>query len=87
MAKRHRWVKLRTHVYICRACGTGKVNEQDRNGLWHATWHTPDGRSTVSPFTPPCEPGPKTARWLEHYRSALIVDGGRPRGDEQPRLV
>lgn len=69
--KRHRWVKLRIHVYVCRDCGTGKVNAQTLSGQWYATFHTPDGESSVRTYVPACLPGPRTARVLAKYADAL----------------
>jgi hypothetical protein len=64
-------VKLRLHVYLCRKCGTGKVNAQDATGRWTPTWHRPDGTSIAASTTPPCEVGPKTAAALQKYAAAL----------------
>ena len=70
-ATRHSWVKLRVHVYICRRCGTGKVNAQDAAGAWFATFHCPDGTSLRSAHVPPCEVGARTAQYLQAYADAL----------------
>jgi hypothetical protein len=70
---RHRWVKLREHVYICRKCGTGKVNAQDGDGRWFATFNRPDGRSIVAARVPACEVGPRTAAHLAKHAEALAV--------------
>jgi hypothetical protein len=63
---RHRWLKLRIHVYICRTCGGGKVNALD-GGHWQTTYHLPDGRSIVLAKTPACVPGPRTRAYLAKY--------------------
>ena len=68
---RHRWVKLRVHVYICRVCGTGRVNSCDETG-WSATWHRPDGTAVVAPpTTPPCVKGPRTEAALAKYAQQI----------------
>lgn len=70
MASRHRWLKLRLHVYICRVCGMGRVNAQV--GVeWRTTYHAPDGRSFVASTRPPCVVGARTATYLAKYRAAL----------------
>jgi hypothetical protein len=71
MVKRHRWVKIRVHCYICRDCGTGRVNAQQRNGDWITTWHRPNGESVVSAHVPTCEVGPRTGLYLEHYSFSI----------------
>lgn len=73
---RHSWVKVRIHVYICRWCGTGRVNAQTRSGDWFTTFHRPDGSSIVDSYVPPCEAGPRTAAALAKYRSAIEVSCG-----------
>lgn len=70
--KRHRWVKLREHTYLCRDCGTAKVNSQD-GGQWIQTYHLPTGRSVVLSKVPRCETGPHTARYLAKYAELLAV--------------
>lgn len=71
--KRHRWVKLRIHVYICRDCGMGKVNvEPDSNAAdWRTTYHFPDGTSRIETHVPPCVPGPRTADYLKKYEGQI----------------
>lgn len=69
---RHKWQKLRIHVYICLMCGTGKVNALQR-GQWVTTFHRPDGTSVVGRHTPACEVGPKTQQYLAAY-SDVIYD-------------
>ena len=69
---RHKWVKLRLHVYICRTCGTGKVNTPHAGG-WRAHWHTPDGRELVGTLTPDCALGPKTDAYLAKYADAIAA--------------
>lgn len=69
-SKRHKWVKVRIHVYVCRDCGTGRVNAQDARG-WFTTFHRPDGRAIVDTHVPACEPGPRTPRVLAKYASAI----------------
>lgn len=71
---RHTWLKLRLHVYICRACGTGKVNAR-RSGAWETTYHRPDGTSVVSAHVPACEVGPLTKKYLANYSAQIwMVD-------------
>jgi hypothetical protein len=71
-ARRHRWVKLRLHVYVCRHCGTGKENSQAGGG-WIQTYHQPTGRSVVLSKVPACEAGPHTARYLAKHAAMLAV--------------
>lgn len=71
---RHRWVKLRIHVYICRKCGCGKVNAQ-RGGRWVQTYHLPTGESRQLAKAPPCEVGPQTSRYLAHYAEDIARGG------------
>lgn len=73
---RHKWIKLRTHVYICRVCGTGKVNSQDGGG-WQTTYHTPDGYSRVLTKTPRCAPDIFTAQYLAKYAAEIAAGGIR----------
>lgn len=68
---RHRWVKLRIHVYICRTCGCGRVNAQDMSGRWFATWHLPNGESVVTIKTPECAVGEKTQMYLAKYATEI----------------
>lgn len=68
---RHKWVKVRVHVYICTKCGCGSVNEQDARSNWFTTYHTPDGRSAVERHVPPCEVGQFTEAYLKKYESAI----------------
>lgn len=70
--ERHRWLKLRLHVYICRKCGTGRVNAQVAGG-WRTTYHRPDGTSEVLSHVPPCERGPKTDAALAKYATELAA--------------
>lgn len=67
---RHSWAKLREHAYICRKCGMGRVNAQRPDGQWFTTFHKPDGRSVVAIHVPPCEKGPRTARYLSAHLGA-----------------
>lgn len=69
---RHKWVKLRLHVYICRVCGTGKVNEQIGVN-WQTRYHRPNGESVVSQRTPACEIGPRTGDYLAKHAAAIAV--------------
>ena len=71
MLKRHRWVKLRVHCYICRDCGTGRVNAQMSSGEWFTTFYRPNGEAVVSPTVPPCEVGPRTDQYLSHYAMTI----------------
>lgn len=64
--RRHRWAHPREHLYLCRRCGTAKVNALER-GEWIATWHQPDGSTQRGGTTPPCEPGAKTDAYLAKY--------------------
>lgn len=73
MASRHRWVKLRLHVYICRKCGCGKVNAQGPGGDWFATYHRPDGTSVVTSRVPPCATGPRSSAYLAKHALSLEV--------------
>lgn len=74
MSTRHRWVKLRIHVRICKKCGMGKVNAQrnvDRRMQWFTTYHRPDGVSAEATETPPCVVGPLTEKFLAKYAAEL----------------
>lgn len=73
MNQRHSWVKPSEHVYICRLCGTGRVNAQTIRGEWFTTFHRPDGSRVVSPRVPSCEPGPRTAAYLKKYEAAIAI--------------
>lgn len=75
---RHRWVRLREHVYVCKRCGTGKVNAEKEPGWWVTTYHCPNGFSAESRVVPPCEPGPKTVAALAKYAD-VIAAGGVPK--------
>lgn len=72
-AKRHRWVKVRIHVYICRDCGMGRVNSEREPGWWVTTFHRPDGTSRRATHVPACEPGPLTADYLEKYGDIIAT--------------
>lgn len=74
---RHRWVRLREHVYICRVCGCGKVNEMIGN-QWQTTYHRPDGTSVVASTVPVCLTGPITLAAVGKYAD-LIAAGGVPK--------
>ena len=65
MSRRHSWVRVKVHVYVCCVCGTGKVNARDEAG-WAATFHRPDGAEVIG-STPPCTVGPRTAAALTKY--------------------
>lgn len=77
MMRHKRWIRLREHFYICRHCGTGKENIE-LGGTWGTVYHTPDGVSRTWRFTPPCQPGPRTAAALAKY-AELIAAGGVPK--------
>lgn len=76
--KRHKWVKVRLHVYICRQCGCGSVNAQRATNDWFTTYHTPDGESEIARHVPPCERGRFTAAYLKRYESAIVCAAARP---------
>lgn len=69
---RHKWVKLRIHVYVCKTCGMGRVNHED-SGEWRTTYHYPDaiGTSRVETHVPPCIIGPRTERHLAKYAKEI----------------
>lgn len=71
--RRHRWVKLRLHVYVCRVCGCGRVNGEDRFGGWFTTFHLPDGTSRIDIHVPPCEEGARTSAVLMKYEAAIAA--------------
>lgn len=73
--KRHSWVRVKVHCYVCRTCGTCKVNAQRDNGDWFVTWHLPTGESHDVPATPPCQVAALTPKRLKHYESAIAVGG------------
>lgn len=73
--KRHKWVKLREHTYICRVCGCGRVNAM-KSGGWETTFHLPDGTSKVLRYRPECEGGAKTDQYLGRYADAIELLAG-----------
>lgn len=68
--KRHSWVKLRIHVYMCRSCGCGYENKQTAGGEWYREYYRPDGRNEVSTYVPSCERGIRTDAALRKYADA-----------------
>lgn len=71
---RHRWCKLRLHVYICRKCGAGKRNETDNHGEWFTTYFLPNGETVRGPrAVPACERGPKSETYLAKYAEFLDI--------------
>ncbi len=74
---RHRWCRVRVHVYICTVCGCGRVNAQDK-GRWVTTFHAPDGHTINGGPTPACRAGRHSAAYLAKYESAIAV-GGLPK--------
>jgi hypothetical protein len=68
---RHRWIKVKLHVYICRQCGAGSVNSFEGKRGWITTVHYPDGTSEVSNKLRPCARGPKSDVYLAKYESAI----------------
>lgn len=75
---RHAWVKLKLHNYICRKCGTGKRNAQDRSGEWFATYHRATGEIVTSRYVPECEVGQLTTErldWLAKRNETEVTDG------------
>lgn len=71
MRKRHRWVKLRIHVYICRDCGTAYENKQGPGVGWYRVYYKSNGTNSIEQHVPACEPGVRGARALQKYESAL----------------
>jgi hypothetical protein len=69
--KRHSWVKLRLHVYICALCGCGYRNHQQPNGRWVRTYYLPSGQDIALTKTPACERGPRGEAALRKYADAL----------------
>jgi hypothetical protein len=65
--KRHAWVKLELHKYICVRCGCMK-----RNVPWGVRWRpvfTLEDGFVVDQQparTPPCEPGPRSDERIRH---------------------
>jgi hypothetical protein len=75
--KRHKWAKVRSHVYVCAKCGTGKVNAFDeRSFVWTSTWHKADGGTQVDGPTPPCEAGVRTSAALVKYAVEIAAARG-----------
>jgi hypothetical protein len=78
---RHAWVRLKPHNYLCRKCGTGKRNTQDRSGEWFATHHRATGEVVTSRYVPECEVGKLTEErlaWLQkrtEARGTEVSDG------------
>lgn len=71
--KRHSWVKVKLHCYVCRQCGLCRVNAQRKKGDWFVTWHLPTGESHDVPATPVCQVGQLTGKRLQHYASAIAL--------------
>ena len=71
MRVRHAWIKLRTHVYLCVRCGTGRVNAEGRAGTWTTTFYLPNGATLIDLHVPPCEPGPRTAAVFSKYAEPI----------------
>jgi hypothetical protein len=69
---RHSWVKIRIHVYVCKRCGMGKVNSDGADG-WQTTYHFPTGVSRIEHYTPPCEAGPLTPKYLAKYAKEIAA--------------
>ena len=67
---RHRWVKLRVHVYICRVCGMGKENDPRK---FTTTFHCPDGNSVRGSHPGPCVAGPRTEAALAKYATEIAA--------------
>lgn len=76
-AKRHSWVRVKVHVYICQQCGCGRVHEDLGRGSWQTKYHKPDGTSQLI-GAPRCEVGPLSAAYLGKYESAIAM-GGLPK--------
>lgn len=74
--KRHRWLKLRTHVYLCTSCGCGRENFHDADAGWMVRWHRSDGETAYGSPTPPCEPGPRGALALDKYAARVAESKG-----------
>ena len=71
----HSWVKVKLHNYVCRKCGTRKVNVP-KGGGWAAEWHRPDGSVLELPLSPKCEVGPQTPDrlvWLANWQAQQPV--------------
>lgn len=68
---RHRWVKLRLHVYMCRSCGTAYENRHQTMGNWERVYFLPTGETRRLRQVPACEPGPRTPAALKKYADAL----------------
>lgn len=82
---RHRWVKLKIHVYICVKCGMGKVNHEEEPNWWRTTYKFPDGTERVEHHTPPCAKGKHTELRLSKVQH--IIDeklGPKKPGWEPP---
>lgn len=68
--KRHKWIKLRIHVYLCRTCGTKKETDPES---FFTRYTTPDGHTRREKFTPPCVFGPKTEEYLAAHADEIAV--------------
>lgn len=68
---RHRWLKLRLHVYLCKKCGCGKENVQKGDNYYETMYHLPTGESKFMKSTPACEVGPRTALYLAKYQAQI----------------
>lgn len=75
--RRHRWIRLRVHAYICERCGCGKVNTHTGGGGWVQVYHTSDGRASAARQVPECVKGLRTSAALKKYESVIGVGGLR----------
>jgi hypothetical protein len=69
--KRHKWIKLKVHVYLCRVCGLVKEHREDEG--WRTKYHLPDGTAHYFDSTPPCVNGEKTDERLKKYEIEIRV--------------
>jgi hypothetical protein len=73
--RRHSWVKLERHRYICQVCGCGRVNALE-GGRWLTTFHLPSGQSVRTKQRPACVVGPRTWDYLERHAAAIACWAG-----------
>lgn len=69
--KRHKWIKLRIHHYVCYVCGMHKENVEEGSAWWRTHYTFPTtGHTRVEDKVPPCVIGKHTAKMLlEHQRA------------------
>ena len=73
--RRHSWVRIREHNYMCKRCGMGKINIQTGEKSWEQNYLFPDGTEGRRERVPPCEDGEFTASRTEQLAAMATTDG------------